>query len=42
MLYATVRARSSRYEGTVEDITARRAAEEALHRAHEELEGPRP
>ena len=27
-----------RFEGTVEDITARRAAEEALHRAHEELE----
>ena len=27
-----------RYEGTVTDITARRAAEEALQRAHEELE----
>ena len=27
-----------RYEGTVEDITARRRAEEALHLAHEELE----
>ena len=30
--------RIMRYEGTVTDITARRAAEEALQRAHEELE----
>ena len=32
------RGRVVRFEGTVDDITARRAAEEALQRAHEELE----
>ena len=36
--FTTAKAALLRYEGTAEDITARRRSEEALHLAHEELE----